>query len=190
MQCTATRHLVHFMHPTAVTIMQHHLLAVTLLALTASTSVFADGPFEDPATAITTDNPEDGIYESLVNKAKEIRKRLDAKVNDVVLSVVAGAVRDFLEMRGVPIDGLDFRLTRASYAYEYLALIVTYAIETAVYVESASPSPGRSRWRPASRPWRRWCCSPASCGSPGGRDASRRRSSSRCSRASRTRCRR
>jgi WS/DGAT/MGAT family acyltransferase len=43
-------------------------------------------------------------------KAKEIRKRLDVKVNDVVLSVVAGAVRDFLEKRRVPIEGLDFRV--------------------------------------------------------------------------------
>jgi WS/DGAT/MGAT family acyltransferase len=43
-------------------------------------------------------------------KAKDIRKRLDAKVNDVVLAVVTGAVRDFLTNRGVPIEGLDFRV--------------------------------------------------------------------------------
>jgi WS/DGAT/MGAT family acyltransferase len=43
-------------------------------------------------------------------KVKEIRTRLDAKVNDVVLTVVAGAVRDFLERRKVETKGLDFRV--------------------------------------------------------------------------------
>jgi len=43
-------------------------------------------------------------------KVKEIRARMDAKVNDVVLSVVAGAVRDFLERRGVRTKDLDFRV--------------------------------------------------------------------------------
>lgn len=43
-------------------------------------------------------------------RVKEIRKRADAKVNDVVLAVVAGAVRDFLVRRGVTLAGLDFRV--------------------------------------------------------------------------------
>ena len=42
-------------------------------------------------------------------KVKEIRKRMDVKVNDVVLAVVSGAVRDFLDSRGVALEGLDFR---------------------------------------------------------------------------------
>ena len=40
---------------------------------------------------------------------REVRKRLDAKVNDVVLAVVAGAVRDFLKLRGVRAGDLDYR---------------------------------------------------------------------------------
>jgi WS/DGAT/MGAT family acyltransferase len=43
-------------------------------------------------------------------KTKEIRARMDAKVNDVVLTVVAGAVRDFLDRRGVETKDLDFRV--------------------------------------------------------------------------------
>jgi len=40
---------------------------------------------------------------------KEIKKRLGGTVNDVVLAVVAGAMRTFLARRGVAVDELDFR---------------------------------------------------------------------------------
>ncbi len=43
-------------------------------------------------------------------RVKALRKKMDAKVNDVVLSVVAGAVRDFLKRHRVPLAGLDFRV--------------------------------------------------------------------------------
>jgi WS/DGAT/MGAT family acyltransferase len=40
---------------------------------------------------------------------KEVKKRLGGTVNDVVLAVVAGAMRTFLARRGVAVDDLDFR---------------------------------------------------------------------------------
>jgi WS/DGAT/MGAT family acyltransferase len=40
---------------------------------------------------------------------KEVKNRLGGTVNDVVLATAAGAVRRFLQGRGVAVDGLDFR---------------------------------------------------------------------------------
>ena len=40
---------------------------------------------------------------------RELKTRLGGTVNDVVLAVVAGAMRRFLERRGVATEGLDFR---------------------------------------------------------------------------------
>ncbi len=41
---------------------------------------------------------------------KDLRKRLDGTVNDVVLAVVAGALRRFLQQRREPTKGLDLRV--------------------------------------------------------------------------------
>jgi len=41
---------------------------------------------------------------------RELRKRLDGSVNDVVLSIVSGAVRIFLKHRRVKLRGLEFRV--------------------------------------------------------------------------------
>ena len=41
---------------------------------------------------------------------KEVRQRLGGTVNDVVLTVVAGAIGKFLESRGTELEGLDFRV--------------------------------------------------------------------------------
>jgi WS/DGAT/MGAT family acyltransferase len=40
---------------------------------------------------------------------KEVKGRLGGTVNDVVLAVVSGAMRRFLQRRGVDVDALDFR---------------------------------------------------------------------------------
>jgi WS/DGAT/MGAT family acyltransferase len=40
---------------------------------------------------------------------REVRERLGGTVNDVVLAIVAGAMRHFLERRGLAVDELDFR---------------------------------------------------------------------------------
>jgi WS/DGAT/MGAT family acyltransferase len=42
-------------------------------------------------------------------KVRETKERFGATVNDLALAVVAGAMRRFLERRGVDPDGLDFR---------------------------------------------------------------------------------
>ncbi len=41
---------------------------------------------------------------------RELRKRLDGTLNDVALSVVAGALSRYLRARRVPLKGLDFRI--------------------------------------------------------------------------------
>ncbi len=43
-------------------------------------------------------------------EVRDVRKRLDGSVNDVVLTVVAGAMRSFLRRRRVKLGGLDFRV--------------------------------------------------------------------------------
>ena len=43
-------------------------------------------------------------------QVRDIRKRLDGSINDVVLTIVSGAVRQLLRRRRVPLKGLDFRL--------------------------------------------------------------------------------
>jgi len=44
-------------------------------------------------------------------EAKEVKNHLGGTVNDVVLTTVAGAVRRFLQHRGVNPDGLEYRVT-------------------------------------------------------------------------------
>jgi WS/DGAT/MGAT family acyltransferase len=44
-----------------------------------------------------------------LSAVKHVKDRLGGTVNDVVLAVVAGAMREFLERRSVSVDGLDFR---------------------------------------------------------------------------------
>jgi WS/DGAT/MGAT family acyltransferase len=45
-----------------------------------------------------------------VADVKAVKNRLGGSLNDVVLAIVSGAVRDFLEERRVNVDGLDFRV--------------------------------------------------------------------------------
>ncbi len=41
---------------------------------------------------------------------RQVRKKLDGTINDVVLATVAGAVRSFLGERGVDVEDIDFRV--------------------------------------------------------------------------------
>jgi WS/DGAT/MGAT family acyltransferase len=44
-------------------------------------------------------------------QVRDLRKRLDGTLNDVVLTIVTGAVRSLLRKRRVPLRGLDYRVT-------------------------------------------------------------------------------
>ena len=48
-------------------------------------------------------------FEFDLGAIKDLRKRLDGTVNDVVLSIVAGAVRKYLRQSGVPVKGMNLR---------------------------------------------------------------------------------
>jgi len=45
-----------------------------------------------------------------LGEVKAVKNRLGGTVNDIVLATVAGAVRRFLQRRGVRVEGLDFRV--------------------------------------------------------------------------------
>jgi WS/DGAT/MGAT family acyltransferase len=45
-----------------------------------------------------------------LDKVKEVRRALGCTINDVVLGTVTGAVREFLQVRGHELEGIDFRI--------------------------------------------------------------------------------
>jgi WS/DGAT/MGAT family acyltransferase len=45
-----------------------------------------------------------------VDELKAVRRALGGSLNDVVLTIVTGAVRRFLEQRHFPLEGIDFRV--------------------------------------------------------------------------------
>ena len=50
-------------------------------------------------------------YEMPLSDVKAIRKGFDCSVNDVVLTIVTGAVREFLKMRGACPEDLEFKIS-------------------------------------------------------------------------------
>jgi WS/DGAT/MGAT family acyltransferase len=46
-----------------------------------------------------------------LDELARLRRRLDVTLNDLVLAIVAGALRRYLTRRGVPLEGLDFRVS-------------------------------------------------------------------------------
>jgi WS/DGAT/MGAT family acyltransferase len=75
-------------------------------ALSAGFRVPPDTPLNRP---IGTHRRLDWRSISLA-EVKDVKKHLDGTVNDVVLTVVTGAVRRFLKARRVPLGKLDFRV--------------------------------------------------------------------------------
>jgi len=50
-------------------------------------------------------------FESSLSELTALRRRLGCSLNDLVLAIVTGAVRRYLERRGVEFEGLDFRVS-------------------------------------------------------------------------------
>jgi WS/DGAT/MGAT family acyltransferase len=67
------------------------------------------------STSATPLNDDVGPYRRFdwtrfdLGAVKEVKSRLGGTVNDVVLAVVSGAIREFLLRRGLDVDALDFR---------------------------------------------------------------------------------
>jgi diacylglycerol O-acyltransferase / wax synthase len=74
-------------------------------ALTAATGSASPTPLNDP---IGPYRRFDGLAMELA-AIREVRERLGGTLNDVVLAIVAGAMRRFLARRGLAVDDLDFR---------------------------------------------------------------------------------
>ncbi len=74
-------------------------------ALAAGLGRASSTPFNDP---VGPHRRIDWVRFDL-DAVKEVKNRLGGTINDVVLAVVAGAMRAFLARRGVDVDALDFR---------------------------------------------------------------------------------
>ncbi|MEB2325157.1 MAG: wax ester/triacylglycerol synthase family O-acyltransferase [Sorangiineae bacterium] len=89
-----------------------HAVAEARDSLAAVTHLFQAGASSASSTPL---NDEIGPYRRFdwlrtdLATVKEARERLGGTVNDVVLAVVAGAMRRFLRRRGLAVDALDFR---------------------------------------------------------------------------------
>ena len=44
-----------------------------------------------------------------LDAVKEVKAKVGGTINDVVLAIVSGAMREFLQRRGIEVDALDFR---------------------------------------------------------------------------------
>jgi len=75
-------------------------------ALTAGSHIPSETPFNEP---IGTHRRVDWCTLDLA-EIKEVRKRLNGTVNDVLLTIATGAMRRFLDRRHVKFDHLEFRV--------------------------------------------------------------------------------
>ena len=94
----------------------HPVQTIEAIRDTAAGAVEAVSDKLSPAAATPLNVDEIGPHRRVdwlrfdLDAVKDVKNRLDVKVNDVVLATVAGAVRRYLQAHSTPLDGLDFRV--------------------------------------------------------------------------------
>jgi len=88
---------------------EQHAFAVRQRALTDFLQLVLKRPSRTPINRAISPHRRFDWCEMPLSELKEIRRRLDGSLNDVVLTLVTRAMRAFLERRRVRLNDLDFR---------------------------------------------------------------------------------
>ena len=73
-------------------------------------SAMRDEPSKTPLNEAIGPHRRFDWREMPLDRVKAVRRALGCTINDVVLATVTGAVREFLQLRGHELEGIDFRI--------------------------------------------------------------------------------